>query len=204
MTIQKSRLAAIVSMMLVVCVMVTTMVVPASAASVPLKIYECYYSQQNYGASIYEYLNADLQGCGNYAELAYYFYSNSNKPYYFSAKENMLFVPLADFEAAIEFYNAKFDEKLEVPELPLFYYEDDSGTQYIKIVPYAKKPNSKIRVLEFTEKTSSVIGNVVSSDGLSGVLAQIVEILPVVLVVIVGFIALRKGISFVQGVLNNG
>lgn len=37
---------------------------------------------------------------------------------------------------------------------------------------------------------------------LSGVLSEVVDLLPIVLPVIIGFIAIRKGISFIQSVLH--
>jgi hypothetical protein len=37
---------------------------------------------------------------------------------------------------------------------------------------------------------------------LSGVLGEIVDLLPIVIPVMVGFIALRKGIGFIQSVLH--
>ena len=50
-------------------------------------------------------------------------------------------------------------------------------------------------------ETTSVLSTVVTSDLLTGVLDEIVNLLPVCIPVMIGFIALRKGIAFVQGVL---
>ena len=47
------------------------------------------------------------------------------------------------------------------------------------------------------------LSSIVTSEMLSGVLDQIVGILPVVIPVMIGFIGLRKGISFLQGVLHS-
>lgn len=47
------------------------------------------------------------------------------------------------------------------------------------------------------------LSSIVTADMLSGVLDQIVGILPVVIPVMIGFIGLRKGISFLQGVLHS-
>ena len=44
---------------------------------------------------------------------------------------------------------------------------------------------------------------VVTADMLSGVLDEIVALLPVAIPVMIGFIALRKGISFLQGILRS-
>lgn len=47
------------------------------------------------------------------------------------------------------------------------------------------------------------LSTVVTADMLQGVLTQITGLLPVVMPVMVGFIGLRKGISFIQGVLHS-
>ena len=44
---------------------------------------------------------------------------------------------------------------------------------------------------------------IVTSEMMSGVLDEIVGLLPVVIPVMIGFIGLRKGISFLQGVLHS-
>lgn len=51
------------------------------------------------------------------------------------------------------------------------------------------------------ETATTQLSEVVTADMLSGVLNEIVGLLPVVLPVMIGFIALRKGISFVRGIL---
>lgn len=50
--------------------------------------------------------------------------------------------------------------------------------------------------------TASGLSTVVTGEMLSGVLDEIVALLPVVVPVMVGFIGLRKGLSFVQSVLH--
>ena len=47
------------------------------------------------------------------------------------------------------------------------------------------------------------LSTVVTGDMLQGVLDQVIGLLPVVLPVMIGFIALRKGISFVLGMLHS-
>ena len=48
---------------------------------------------------------------------------------------------------------------------------------------------------------ATVLSGIVTSSMLSGVLNEIVGLLPVVVPTMIGFIALRKGISFVLGML---
>lgn len=50
-------------------------------------------------------------------------------------------------------------------------------------------------------EATGVLKTVVTADLLTGVLDEIVGLLPVCIPVMIGFIALRKGIAFVQGVL---
>ena len=54
-----------------------------------------------------------------------------------------------------------------------------------------------------TVLTSTGLSAIVTADMLGGVLDEIVGLLPVVIPVMIGFIGLRKGISFLQGVLHS-
>lgn len=47
------------------------------------------------------------------------------------------------------------------------------------------------------------LSDIVTSDMLTGVLDEIVGLLPVCIPVMIGFIALRKGISFIRGILKS-
>lgn len=47
------------------------------------------------------------------------------------------------------------------------------------------------------------LSSVVTAEMLSGVLEEVIALLPVCVPVLVGFIALRKGISFIQGILHS-
>lgn len=50
---------------------------------------------------------------------------------------------------------------------------------------------------------ATMLGDIVTSDMLAGVLNQVIDLLPVVLPVMITFIGLRKGISFVQSMLHS-
>lgn len=50
---------------------------------------------------------------------------------------------------------------------------------------------------------TSGLSDIVTANMLNGVLEEVVGLLPVVIPVMVGFIALRKGISFIQKVLHS-
>lgn len=47
------------------------------------------------------------------------------------------------------------------------------------------------------------LATIVTADMMNGVLDEIVSMLPVIIPVMVGFIGLRKGISFLQGALHS-
>lgn len=50
---------------------------------------------------------------------------------------------------------------------------------------------------------TSQLADVVTAPMLNGVLGEITALLPVVIPVVVGFIALRKGIAFVQSAIRS-
>ena len=50
---------------------------------------------------------------------------------------------------------------------------------------------------------TGTLSSVVTSQMISGVLDEMVGLLPVVLPTMIGFIGLRKGISFLQGILHS-
>lgn len=54
-----------------------------------------------------------------------------------------------------------------------------------------------------TADASAGLSNVVTSEMLSGVLDEVVALLPVCIPVMIGFIGLRKGISFIQSILHS-
>ena len=51
-------------------------------------------------------------------------------------------------------------------------------------------------------EVAKTLAEVVTADMISGVLDQMVALLPVVMPAMIGFIGLRKSISFLQGVLH--
>ena len=53
------------------------------------------------------------------------------------------------------------------------------------------------------ESTTAVLSSIVTKDMLQGVLTEITSLLPVCIPVMIGFIAIRKGIAFVQHVLHS-
>lgn len=52
-------------------------------------------------------------------------------------------------------------------------------------------------------ETATGLATIVTADMLGGVLDEVVALLPVCVPVMISFIALRKGISFIQGILHS-
>ena len=52
-------------------------------------------------------------------------------------------------------------------------------------------------------ETATTLTGVVNTDMISGVLNEVVGLLPIVIPVLIGFIGLRKGISFVRNILHS-
>ena len=60
--------------------------------------------------------------------------------------------------------------------------------------------------MQGTEVVSAVtnhLSSIITADMLSGVLSEVLGLLPTILPVMIGFIALRKGISFVLNMLHS-
>lgn len=56
--------------------------------------------------------------------------------------------------------------------------------------------------MEAGATSTAVLSKVVTAEMLSGVLSEITSLLPIVIPVMIGFIAIRKGIAFVQHILH--
>lgn len=62
-------------------------------------------------------------------------------------------------------------------------------------------PNLTLVAAAATGEATGVLSKVVTQEMMSGVLDEIIGVLPVCLPVMITFIGIRKGISFVTGVL---
>lgn len=62
-------------------------------------------------------------------------------------------------------------------------------------------PNLFLTVAAASGEATGVLSKVVTKEMMSGVLDEIIGVLPVCLPVMITFIGIRKGISFVTGVL---
>lgn len=68
-------------------------------------------------------------------------------------------------------------------------------TVFAALAPFAM-------TVEGAADATTKLSTIVTPDLLSGVLDEVVALLPVCIPVMIGFIALRKGISFVQSILH--
>lgn len=57
--------------------------------------------------------------------------------------------------------------------------------------------------MDTSTAAATMLGDIVTADMLAGVLDQVIDLLPVILPVMITFIGLRKGISFVQSMLQS-
>lgn len=55
----------------------------------------------------------------------------------------------------------------------------------------------------FATASNTVLSGIVTADMCSGVLSEITGLLPIVIPVMISFIAIRKGISFVRSILHS-
>lgn len=58
-----------------------------------------------------------------------------------------------------------------------------------------------LNVLATGTASASVLGDVVTAEMMSGALDEVIALLPVAIPVMIGFIAIRKGIGFIRSVL---
>ncbi len=56
---------------------------------------------------------------------------------------------------------------------------------------------------ETVETATTVLSGIVNANMLSGVLKEITDLLPVIIPVMIGFIAVRKGIAFLRSILQS-
>lgn len=212
MNIQKSRLAAILSVALMVCMMVTMFVVPASAAEVEEQAYyvEVEYTEEQEKV-LHDYCCSQ---CNNYSYLGF-----SDCGYMTESGELLLpYVNLFDHfnetcsvnTDAFTTYSIDGDEYVIVPPGTLTLEDREYIVTFVREIPDETEPE-ETEPIETNpisppiDSDSSDLGlsAVVTKEMLSGVLNEIVSLLPIVIPVMIGFIGLRKGISFLQSVLHS-
>lgn len=215
MKIFKNRF--LLTMLTVICVMVSTMSVAVSAAETDTLFYaveegispESIVSAVFASAGVSSYDDAQYAMALNYADvLSGVYISADKKTVVFSDCyfEDILSVfysedaaGAADDENAIWNFKPKSGYKLDGN----FYYPLSVPTKSIAYDSSESYTFSSFGPASEGSAAGSDLASVVNDKMMSSVLDEVLDLLPVVVVVIVGFVGLRKGIGFLQGILHN-
>lgn len=226
MKFQINRLAALVSMLVLICFMVVFMAFPAFAAEIgdSIHLYVGSYSDLEIAAAILEASGADLVGFADYFELASCLsFGKDVLAILFDSSQSVFFVSEVTVAYVQEVYDSDFDDIVAISGVPISsdYYCDDSEMVFYQLDISISYPITRLDSMSLhyagsvSEETppeesisgssdvDSVLVSSVDSDSMSYVLNEILDILPVVLAVIIGFIALRKGIQFISGLIHS-
>lgn len=212
MNIQKSRLAAMLTVMLMVCMMVTLFVVPASAAEVEEQAYSVkvtYTEEQEH--ALHEYWCTQCNGY-SYLGISEYGYMTEsgelllpyiNLPEYFGET-------CSNNSVALTTYFINNEEYVIVPSGTVTEENREDIVTFVREIPDETEPEETESIETNpisppTDSDSSDLGltDVVTPDLFNMVLDEVVSLLPIVIPVMIGFIGLRKGISFLQSVLHS-
>lgn len=234
MNIQKSRLAAMLTVMLMVCMMVAMLAVPASAATYET-VEVLYQPDFMHGLNAGMYLYYTCPDSGTEKENDHYGnFQNGlmesvdvtipNGSYYDLSNKRLL-VKYDVVEFVNSYHNENLPNHAPATTSSCIEYRDITGTLYYGFeAPHlasdfegCETSTMRMTVAE-TETTppvtptvpvtpddSSDLGltDVVTPDLFNMVLDEVVSLLPIVIPVMIGFIGLRKGISFLQSVLHS-
>ena len=191
MNIHKSRFAAILSVALMVCMMVTMLVVPASAAT---------YSMRLAGIDAIDYVTLHEFICGC-AEPDYKAWVDlGSLMACVDDSGHLYFLPEL---SGLEYTGCYLKNGLAV------LYCEELGTHAVKLPfdceRYYLDDETAYVFTSAIDDTDVGIGmtDVVTPELFNTVLDEIVALLPVVIPVMIGFIGLRKGISFLLNVLHS-
>lgn len=205
MNIQKSRLVAMLTVMLMVCMMVTMFVIPASAATFDVGVNAGRADSHIVAAELYKLANADLHGEETYKDLATSLGYEQKTPIqaYFSIDGNSVYLPVQSYNTIIDKYNTKFpDTPIEMPMLTK--YTNASGSIFYRLTtPDLVLERNTNTTLTLTYETTGKLVDSLGDSSLSGVLNQIIDLLTIVIPVLIGFIGLNKAIQFITGVLHS-
>ena len=205
MNIHKSRLAALIGLMLMVCMMVAMLAVPASAATFEVDYAIGIVDTNKIAASIYELSNADLHDCETYSELAGDLGYALGAQYQcnVSPDGNSAYLTESVLAGMVSKYNEKYpDTPITAPEFPQYY--SVYGNVVYRIPAYGCAKNiGATSAGKYTYSTTGKLVDSLENNSLSGVLNQIIDLLPIVIPVLIGFIGLNKAVKFITGVLHS-
>ena len=221
MKLQKSRLMALLSVALMVCMMVTMMAIPASAAGFE-SVEVLYDSNASWSFLVPNVLyvmcpDYDIESHSlavNMEQIISELDMNFPPMAYFDSERGMVILKYDAFERIISMHNTLLPDHaaLSVPADVCEYREASSGALYYGFHSPASAGDYegcevatlRLAIPDNTVSTTGTsLSDVVSSDMLTGVLSELINLLPIVIPVLIGFIGLRKGISFLQSVLHS-
>lgn len=215
MNIQKRSFRAIICMCLVLCTMVSVMVFPAFAAENDTVVYIAEVDAAGIVKSMLDYLGADPSLYGDqYENLEGFVYDTwgSSVAELYATENNTVLVSEEELVNCGELWY-EFTGDSVVYDFDQAYYSIDGMVYYaVATSPdYTVVPDTSTQYVatpvagaNTDSDTGTKLSNVVNSDMLSGILGEIIDLLPIVIVVIIGFVGLRKAIGFIRGVLHNG
>lgn len=212
MNIQKSRLAAILSAALMVCMMVTMFVVPASAAEVEEQAYyvEVEYTEEQEKV-LHDYWCSQ---CDKYSYLGIsecgYMTDSGELLLLYENVSNYFMETCSSNPDLMTTYIIEGEEYVIVPSGTVTLEDREFTVMLMREIPDETEPEETEPIetnpiFPPTDSDSSDLGltDVVTPDLFNMVLDEVVSLLPIVIPVMIGFIGLRKGISFLQSVLHS-
>ena len=204
MNIQKSRLAAVLSVALMVCMMVAMLVVPASAATFEVKARPAQVYRNVLAAGIYRTAQAELHEHESYEELASALgLSGLVQGAQVGTDGNAVYLAVNAITSFIDKYNTTYaDTPIDVENFVVYKTASGVDVYRVPVIGVVDTFMSTQTIVYYYETTGALVDSL-ESESLEGVLQQIVDLLPVVIPVMIGFIGLRKGISFLQSVLHS-
>ena len=209
MNIQKRRITAIATMVLVVCMMVATMALPASAATVTVNLRNgCMITAGYVYEPILKAFKADLHGYSDYSALlkAMGLGVYDDTSVYVSTDQRSIYVQEGLLRTVANKYNALFpdDTPLNFENIGIVLTSSKG-----KEVRFLVIPNPGV-TFDFNEETIEDTYTYETVDTVEGafdfldesdlwhLMDEIKGILPAAVQALVGFIAIRKSIEFLQ------
>lgn len=205
MNIQKSRFAATLTVMLMVCMMVTMFVIPASAATFEVEVDQGRVNMHIAAAEFYKLAKADLHDNETYNDLvsSVGIAQDATQQTFVSIEGNSAYFNTSIVNNLISMYNTAFPETpIEMPALTK--YTNGNGVIFYRLTaPGLVVYRASANTVKLTYETTGKLVDSLGDSSLSGVLNQIIDLLPIVIPVLIGFIGLNKAIQFITGVLHS-